>query len=113
MGRLRPREDQGMRRHRRWLVLWGCAAVAGTICSGPRAHASQSFDNQRGDLAARVGTQNTFQHNSTDSINWVQWRNEVRFDLRYDLIQQGVGQSFGIVDALRFNILWRGRYDAV
>jgi hypothetical protein len=102
-----------MRRHRRWLVLWGCAAVAATICFGPRAHASQSFDNQRGDLAARVGTQNTFQHNGDQNINWVQWRNEVRFDLRYDLIQQGVGQSFGILDALKFNILWRGRYDAV
>src|SRR5262245_39627944 len=41
----------GMRRHRRWLVLWGCAAVAATISFGPRAHASMSFDNQRGDIA--------------------------------------------------------------
>jgi hypothetical protein len=40
-------------------------------------------------------------------------RNEVRFDLRYDVIQQGVGQSFGPINALKFNILWRGRYDAV
>ena len=42
-----------MRRHRRWLVLWGCAAVAGTISFGPRAHATMSFDNQRGEVTAR------------------------------------------------------------
>jgi Protein of unknown function (DUF1302) len=57
-----------------------------------------------------MATQNTFQHNNANSINWVQWRNELRFDLRYDLI--GFGKNFGPIDRLRFNILWRGRYDA-
>ncbi len=100
-----------MRRHRRWLVLWGCAAVAGTISFGPRAHATMSFDNQRGEIAGRIATQNTFQHNNSQSINWVQWRNEVRFDLSYNLVQPA--QAFGPIDNIKFNILWRGRYDAV
>ncbi len=97
---------------RRLLIIGGCVAAA-AISFVPPTHASQSFDNQRGDIAARVSMQNTFQHNNASSINWVQMRNEVRFDLRYDLIQQGVGQTFGPVNALKFNILWRGRYDAV
>ena len=97
---------------RRLLIIGGCVAAA-AISFVPPTHASQSFDNQRGDIAARVSMQNTFQHNNASSINWVQMRNEVRFDLRYDLIQQGVGQTFGPINALKFNILWRGRYDAV
>lgn len=96
---------------RRWLSLVGWAALIG-MAYVPRAYASQYFDNQRGEIAARVSSQNTFQHNGADSINWVQWRNELRFDLKYDLIQQGVGQSFGPINAFKFNILWRGRYDA-
>jgi len=97
---------------RRLLVIGGCVAAA-AISFVPPTHASQSFDNQRGDIAARVSMQNTFQHNNASSINWVQMRNEVRFDLRYDLIEQGKGQTFGPVNALKFNILWRGRYDTV
>ena len=50
---------------------------------------------------------------AASSINWVQWRNEVRFDLRYDIIQQGVGASWGPIKQLKFNMLWRGRYDPV
>ena len=94
----------------RFFLVVGTAAVLGFTSP---AHSSQFFDNQRGELAARVATQNTFQHNDAQSINWVQWRNEVRFDLRYDLIQQGMGQSFGPINSLRGNLLWRGRYDAV
>jgi hypothetical protein len=97
-------------KRQRWGVVGGCVAVAATITFVARAHASQFFDNQRGEFAARVATQNTFQHNNADSIDWVQWRNEVRFDLRYDLL--GRERSFGPVNQLKFNILWRGRYDA-
>jgi hypothetical protein len=99
-----------MRRHRKWLVLGGCVAVASMVAFVPRTHASMTFDNQRGDIAARVATQNTFQHNGPQDINWVQWRNEVRFDLRYDLL--GRGNSIGPINYLRGNLLWRGRYDA-
>jgi hypothetical protein len=92
----------------RVFLVVGTAAVLGFTSP---AHSSQFFDNQRGELAARVATQNTFQHNDAQSINWVQWRNEVRFDLRYDLIQQQTG-GLGPLALLKFNILWRGRYDA-
>jgi hypothetical protein len=92
-------------------VLAACAAAI--LGVAPYANASQSFDNDRGELAARVSTQNTFQHNGDSSINWVQWRNEVRFDLKYDIIQQGVGSSWGPIKQLKFNMLWRGRYDPV
>ncbi len=92
-------------------VLAACAAAI--LAVAPYANASQSFDNDRGDIAARVSTQNTFQHNGASSINWVQWRNEVRFDLRYDIIQQGVGASWGPIKQVKFNMLWRGRYDPV
>jgi hypothetical protein len=102
-----------MRRHRRWLWLGSCAVASAMIGNVPRAHASQYFDNQRGEIAARMSTQNTFQHNSADSINWVQWRNELRFDLKYDLIQQGTGTTWGPINALKFNILYRARMDPV
>jgi hypothetical protein len=91
------------------MLTRGVAVIAMLSCV-PRTHASQFFDNQRGEFAARVATQNTFQHNNAESINWVQWRNEVRFDLRYDLL--GLGQSFGPIGLLKGNLLWRGRYDA-
>jgi hypothetical protein len=83
------------------------------LAVAPYAGASQSFDNDRGDIAARVSMQHTFQHHGADSINWVQWRNEVRFDIRYDIIQQGVASQWGPLKQLRFNILWRGRADPV
>jgi len=102
-----------MRRQRRWLYLGGGVAVAASVFCVPPTYASQYFDEQRGEIAARVSTQNTFQHNGTDSFNWVQWRNELRFDLKYDMIQQGVGQSWGPISALKFNILYRARYDPV
>jgi hypothetical protein len=102
-----------MRWHSRWFFLGECALAAMLSIFAGRAHASQYFDNQRGEIAARMSTQNTFQHNGVDSINWVQWRNELRFDLKYDLIQQGVGQSFGPINSLKFNILYRARIDPV
>lgn len=102
-----------MRWNRKLLLLGGGIVTAALLGYSPWAQASQSFDNQRGDIAARMSTQNTFQHNNLDSINWVQWRNELRFDLRYDLIQEGSGQTFGPIKSLRFNILYRARMDPV
>ena len=96
--------------HSRWVLAASAAAV---LAVAPYAGASQSFDNDRGDIAARISMQNTFQHNGADSINWVQWRNEVRFDIRYDIIQQGVGNEWGPIKQLRFNILYRARADPV
>jgi hypothetical protein len=90
----------------RGVGLLAAVSVAST------AHAAQTFDNQRGELAARVATQNTFQHNDAHSINWVQWRNEVRFDLKYDLIAPGSGDSWGPINTFRFNMLYRGRLDS-
>jgi hypothetical protein len=96
--------------HSKWVLA---ASAAAMLAVAPYAGASQSFDNDRGDIAARISMQNTFQHNGADSINWVQWRNEVRFDLRYDIIQQGVGHEWGPIKQLRFNILYRARADPV
>jgi hypothetical protein len=89
-----------------------CAALLVSFSYAPAAHAAQSFDDQRGELAARMATQNTFQHNDARSINWVQWRNEVRFDLKYDLIAPGSGESWGPIKTFRFNMLYRGRLDS-
>jgi hypothetical protein len=72
-----------------------------------------AFDNQRGTIAARMSTQQTFQHNNADSINWTQWRNELRFDLRYDILGQGTGKTWGPINSLRFNLLYRARMDPV
>ena len=87
-------------------VLAACAAAI--LAVAPYANASQSFDNDRGDIAARMSTQNTFQHNGASSINWVQWRNEIRFDLKYDIIQQGVGASWGPIKQLKFTCCGAG-----
>ena len=99
------------RSQRLFRVLGWCAVFVSAIASASRTYAAQSFDDQRGELAARVATQNTFQHHDDHSINWVQWRNEVRFDLKYDLIAPGSGESWGPVKTLRFNMLYRGRLD--
>ena len=99
--------------HRKLLLVGGGVVAAALMASTPPGYASQSFDNQRGDIAARLSSQNTFQHNGSDSINWVQWRNEARVDLRYDIIQEGTGQTFGPIKSLKFNILYRARMDPV
>ncbi len=102
-----------MRWQRKIYLLAVVLAAIGLFASVRSAGASQYFDNQRGEIAARMSTQNTFQHNDVNSINWVQWRNELRFDLKYDLIQEGTGGDLGPLKTLKFNILWRGRYDPV
>ena len=99
----------------RWQRKWGLCvlAVAVILAVARGANASQYFDNQRGEISARASTQHTFQHNDTNSFNWVQWRNELRFDLKYALIQEGSGQSYGPITQLNANLLWRGRFDPV
>ncbi|MGH7896439.1 MAG: DUF1302 family protein [Candidatus Binatia bacterium] len=101
-----------MRRHGGWLFFWACATAAVVLYGVPRGHASQYFDGQRGEVSGRLSTQNTFQHNNADSFNWVQWRNEVRFDIKYDLIEEGSGTTWGPLKTLKFNMLYRGRFDA-
>jgi Protein of unknown function (DUF1302) len=102
-----------MRWHSKLLLVGGSVVAAALLGTAPQALASQSFANQQGEIAARVSTQNTFQHNSAQSINWVQWRNEIRFDLRYDLIRQGSGVTWGPIKTLKFNMLYRARMDPV
>lgn len=60
---------------------------------------------------AGVSTQSTFQHDSTQSIDWVQQRNEVRLELKYRLLP--AGRSFGFLETADVNLLYRGRYDPV
>ncbi len=100
-----------MRWHRRW--LGGGLLATALVFAGQNAGASEYFDGQRGEIAARLSSQNSFQHNDTDSIQWVQWRNEMRFDLKYDLIPQGGGVSWGPIKTFKFNMLYRARMDPV
>jgi hypothetical protein len=87
------------------------ASTALALAWAAPAWATTYFDGQRGEIQARISTQNTFQHDGVDTFDWVQWRNEVRFDLKYDLIP--VGKTYGILEGAKLNLLYRGRYDAV
>ncbi len=62
------------------------------------------------EVGARLGVQTTFQHHDARSIEWVQERNELRLDVRYDLL--GGRDLLGLRQA-SFNLLYRGRYDSV
>ncbi|MGH7823397.1 MAG: DUF1302 family protein, partial [Candidatus Binatia bacterium] len=66
---------------------------------------------ERYEASARIAVQNTFHHDGVDSIDWVQERNELRFDLRYDFLPTGA--DFLVFDQVRGNILYRARYDAI
>ncbi|MGH7820325.1 MAG: hypothetical protein ACREQ9_11160, partial [Candidatus Binatia bacterium] len=98
-----------MRRLRRRLS--GLALILLLLVAAVAAEATTYFDEQRGEIQARLATQNTFQHNGTNAINWVQFRNEIRFDLKYQLIPPG--EEIGILKNANFNLLYRGRYDPV
>lgn len=100
-----------MRWYRKW--LGGGILAAALVCNAQHAGASQYFDGQRGEIAARVASQNSFQHNGSDSIQWVQWRNELRFDLKYALLPEGSGQTWGPITRANFNMLYRARMDPV
>ncbi|MGH7858853.1 MAG: DUF1302 family protein, partial [Candidatus Binatia bacterium] len=82
-----------------------------TLLAATAAQATQYFHQQRGEIQARLSTQNTFQHNGTSAINWVQFRNEMRFDLKYQLLPPA--KQLGILRTANFNLLYRGRYDPV
>ena len=93
-----------MRRH---LLL----LVALTIALGAGA-ARATISSDRYEIQARLSVQNSFQHNGVSSIDWVQERNELRLDVKYDLIP--AGQPFlNFISKAKANMLYRGRYDSV
>jgi uncharacterized protein DUF1302 len=91
-------------------LLRRAAAIAIALCSA--ATPANAVYQQGGlELASRLSVQNTFQHEGADSIDWVQERNELRFDVKYDFL--GAGRTeLGLRQAV-FNMRWRGRYDSV
>ena len=91
---------------RGWL---GAALAAAMVVLVSPAGAAVMTD--RYEASARVAVQNTFHHDGVDDIEWVQERNEFRFDLRYDLIPSGA--SIPLLNRARANILYRARYDAI
>jgi hypothetical protein len=62
-------------------------------------------------LEVKVGVQNTFQHAGVDRIEWVQERNELAIQGKYDFIARG-RQAFGLREAT-LNLFYRGRYDSI
>ncbi|MEA2627261.1 MAG: hypothetical protein QOD06_3306, partial [Candidatus Binatota bacterium] len=87
-------------------------AVVTLLALASRASATQYFGpDRRGEIQARLGTQNTFQHEDLSGIDWVQWRNELRFDLKYELIPRN--DTSGIFRTANFNLLYRARVDPV
>ena len=80
------------------------------VLLAPAAHATMSGD--RYELQARIAVQNTFHHDSIEKIDWVQQRNEFRFDLKYSLFEPGKPLVPGIRTA-KFNLLYRARYDSI
>ena len=74
--------------------------------------ARATLSSDRYEIQARLSVQNRFQHNGVSSIDWVQERNELRFDLKYDIVP--AGQPFlGLISKAKANMLYRGRYDSV
>ena len=86
-----------------WLLVAVCLGAA------PSAEATRSFD--RGEIQARLSAQHTFHHDGSESIDWVQWRNELRFDLKYQLLPPG--KEIGFLRTANFNLLYRARFDPV
>ena len=82
--------------------------LVAAVAVGP-AGATRNFE--QGEIQARIAVQNTFHHDAVRNIDWVQERNEFRFDLKYDLLRPGA-VVLGI-DKAKFNLLYRGRYDSV
>ena len=70
-----------------------------------------TMSGDRYELQARFSIQNTFHHDSIEKINWVQERNELRFDFKYNLL--AYGDSWPVLSAAKFNLLYRARYDAI
>jgi hypothetical protein len=100
--------DRRDKRLRALACTMGAAALAGLTGT---AGATEYFNGTQGEIAARIAVQNSFQHDGTKRIDWVQERNELRFDIKYQLIKPG--DSVGILNTANMNLLWRGRYDSV
>ncbi len=64
------------------------------------------------EIQARISAQNSFQHDNTKSMQWVQERNEFRLDFKYDLVPAGK-PALGFLKKAKFNMLYRARYDSV
>ena len=78
------------------------------------AFATPSLATMSGDryeLQARYTMQNTFHHDSIEDIDWVQQRNELRFDFKYNLL--AYGSTIPVLSAAKFNMLYRARYDSI
>jgi len=85
--------------------------LALTIALGARG-VDATISSDRYEIQARLSVQNSFQHNGASSIDWVQERNELRFDMKYDLVP--AGQPFlGFISKAKASMLYRGRYDSV
>src|SRR5689334_23229998 len=100
----------------RRVARWALSVVL--LASSP-ASASFISADERIETSAKIDIQNTFQHNGTDKIDWVQFRNEFRLDFRYYFLgefagpQGKVGVKIYPFNRARFSILWRARYDGV
>jgi hypothetical protein len=77
--------------------------------SASDAGATKQFD--RAEIQARFSVQNSFQHDGSRNFDWVQQRNEIRFELTYDLIRKG--EEVAGFNKAKVNLLYRGRYDSV
>ncbi|MBI4538627.1 MAG: hypothetical protein HY704_03845 [Gemmatimonadetes bacterium] len=64
--------------------LWVIVSAALTL--GWASCVDATVQTERVTFRASLSTQNTFQHDSTESFDWVQWRNEVRLELKYRLL---------------------------
>jgi len=84
------------------------AALAGFVTS---ADATYISNDERVEAQAEVSVQNTFQHNDSNTIEWVQDRNEVKLGLRYFLVP--VTQDLWFLHRPRISIQYRGRYDSI
>src|SRR5205085_7607627 len=81
--------------------------LALTIVLGARG-VDATISSDRYEIQARLSVQNSFQHNGASSIDWVQERNELRFDLKYDLVP--AGEPFlGFISKAKASMLYRGR----
>ena len=97
---------------RRRCATGGVAAIlASVIGIAGSAHAAYMSSDQRVEAAGFLTTQNTFHHDSVETFDWVQFRNEFRFDFRYFLWPASM--TIGPFSKGRLSLLYRARYDAV
>jgi hypothetical protein len=108
----------------RWRKGAGFAAVLAAAITWlglqPReARAAYISADERIEAAAFLSTQSTAHHKSTEKIDWVQFRNEFRLDLRYYFLgkfsgpEGDVGTQIYPINRARLSLLYRARYDGV